>query len=102
MYNVEVLNFVKEDDQDTVDQEEAVFDEHVNRVAELIERLEEFEFPNKIPSTPSTSPDSSSKLAKWWRYIDKQKEATATSTHSPPVGAEPNSAFKSVRRISMR
>ena len=58
-----------------MDQEEAVFDEHVNRVAELIERLEEFEFPDEIPSTPSTAPDSSSKLAKRLRYIEQQKEA---------------------------
>ena len=36
--HLEVLNFIKEHDQDTVDQEEAVFDEHVNRVAELIKR----------------------------------------------------------------
>ena len=86
--HLEVLNFVKEDDQDTVDQEEALFDEHVNRVAEFIERLEAFEFPDKTPSTPTTAPDSSSKLVKRLRYIDQQKEATAKSMHSPPVGTE--------------
>ena len=84
--HLEVLNFVKEDNQDTVDQEEAIFNEHVNRVAELIERLEEFEFPEKMPSTSTTAPDSSSKLSKRLQYIEQQKEATATSMHSPPVG----------------
>ena len=47
--HLEDLNFVKEDNQ--VDQKEAVFDEHVNRVAELIECFEEFELPEKMPST---------------------------------------------------
>ena len=42
----------------------------------------------KIPSTLSTAPNSSRKLAKRLRYIDQQKEATATSMHSPPVGTE--------------
>ena len=36
--HLEVFNFVKQDGQDTEDQEEAAFDEHINRVAELIER----------------------------------------------------------------
>ena len=92
-HHLEVLNFVKEDDQDTVDQEEAVFNEHVYRVAEVIERLEEFEFSDKIPSTPSTAPNSSSKLAKQLRYIDQQKEATSTSMHSPPVGTKAHPKF---------
>ena len=35
---LELLNLVKEDDQDTADQEEAVFNKHVNQAAELIER----------------------------------------------------------------
>ena len=51
--HLEVLYFINEDDQDTVWQEEAVFDEHMNRVIELIERLEQFELQNKTPSTPS-------------------------------------------------
>ena len=53
--HLEIVNFVKENDQNTVDQEEALFDEYVNHVAELIERLEKFEFSDKIPSTPMTA-----------------------------------------------
>ena len=49
---------MKEKDQDPVDQEELVFDEHFNWVPELIERLEQFEFREKIPSTPTTAPNS--------------------------------------------
>ena len=56
-------------------------------MAELIERLEAFEFPDKTP-TLMTAPDSSSKLVKWLQYIDQQKEATAKSMHSTPIGTE--------------
>ena len=102
-HHLKVLNFIKQDDQDTADlKEEAVFNKHVNRVAKLIERLEEFEFPAKIPSTPAT------KLAQQLRYIKQQKDVTATFMHSPPVGGEAHpklwnnvpKAYQCVKRIN--
>ena len=38
--HVEVLNFIEAEDTATLESEEAVFDEHVDRVTEIIERLD--------------------------------------------------------------
>ena len=40
---MEVLDFIEEEDQVALNSEEKVFDEHVNRVADIIERLEKLE-----------------------------------------------------------
>ena len=40
---MEVLDFIEEEDQTTLDAEEKVFDEHVNRVSDIMERLEKLE-----------------------------------------------------------
>ena len=45
--HLEVLNFIDADDQDTLTLEEAVFDEHVNRVEELVERIAQLDIPDK-------------------------------------------------------
>ena len=75
--SLEVLNFIEEEDQDTLSQDEAVFDEHVNRVAELVERMEQLDIPEKASSTPTrtTAPHSFCKLAKRLKYIKQQREA---------------------------
>ena len=59
--HLEVLKFVTEEDEDTLQREETVFDEHANRVTELIERLERIKTSDKPPSssTPITVPDHS-------------------------------------------
>ena len=41
--NMEVLDFIEEEDQVALNSEEKVFDEHVNRVTYIIERLEKLE-----------------------------------------------------------
>ena len=43
----EVLNFISEEEQDALKQEEAIFDEHVNRVAKLTERIKQLKIPRK-------------------------------------------------------
>ena len=39
--HIEVLDFIEEEDQAALDSEEKVFVEHVNRVSDIIERLED-------------------------------------------------------------
>ena len=41
---LEVLDFIKEVDQAALDSKEKVFDQHVNRVSDIIERLEKLEY----------------------------------------------------------
>ena len=41
--HMEVLDFIEEEDQTALDSEEKVFDEHVNRVSDIMERLEKLE-----------------------------------------------------------
>ena len=41
--HVEVLNFIESEDRTTLDSEEKIFDEHMNRVSDLAGRLEELE-----------------------------------------------------------
>ena len=43
--HVEVLDFIKEEDKDALDAEEAIFEEHVNRVSDILEKLEHLEDP---------------------------------------------------------
>ena len=73
--HLEVLNFIQEEDQETLSQEEAVFDEHITRVAELIGRIEQLDIPEREAHVSSqittTAPDSSGKLAKRLKYIEQ-------------------------------
>ena len=41
--HMEVLDFIEEEDQTTLDAEEKVFDEHVNCVSDIMERLEKLD-----------------------------------------------------------
>ena len=45
--HIEILNFIEEEDQEALNQEEAVFDEHVDRVAELTRRIKRLHIPEK-------------------------------------------------------
>ena len=46
----EVLNFIKAEDKAALDSEEAVLDEHVDRVTEIIERLKNLRTWQGLPS----------------------------------------------------
>ena len=57
--HMEVLDFIKEEDQTALDSEEKVFDEHVNRVSDIMERLEKLEelVATTEPAWPRASTD---------------------------------------------
>ena len=94
--HLEVLNFIESDDKDTVDLEEAAFDEHVNRVADIIERLEQLEETEASVASPTVVvqpaavADPSLSLLKRLRYLNQEKEAIIESVRSPPTGPEAN------------
>ena len=56
---MEVLDFIEEEEQTTSDAEEKVFDEHVNRVSDIMERLEKLEDLGAVtePVRPHVSTD---------------------------------------------
>ena len=88
--HLEVLDLIEGEDEDTLKQEEEVFDEHINRVAELIERLEQIDISREVTATRSTTaePDSSGRLTKRLKFLEQQGEVIAKSTRSPPSGTE--------------
>ena len=90
--HVEVLNFIEEEDQEALNQEEAVFDEHVDRVAELTRRIERLRIPEKEAHVSSpittTAPNPSVTLVKRLKYIEQQRDVIARSLRSPPPGTE--------------
>ena len=55
--HVEVLNYIEAEDTAALDAEEKIFDEHVNRVSEIIERLGELE--DLVATTESLRPPAS-------------------------------------------
>ena len=57
--HVEVLNFIKAEDTAALESEKAVFDEHVDRITELIERLEQLE--DQVRTTEPVMPHKSDK-----------------------------------------
>ena len=95
--HLEVLSFIQEEDQETLTQEEAVFDEHVNRVSELVERVEQLDIPEKEVrvSSPITTtvPNPSGTLGKRLKYIEQQREEIAIAMRSPPTGTEEHPRF---------
>ena len=44
-WHIEVLNLIKEEDQETLDSGEKIFNKHVNRVSDIIERLDKTRGP---------------------------------------------------------
>ena len=58
-HHVEVLNFIEAEDTAALESEEAVFDEHVDRVAELIEWLVQLE--DHVGTTEPVMPHASDK-----------------------------------------
>ena len=57
--HLEVLNFIPAEDTAALESEEAVFDEHVDRVTEIIEWLEQFE--DLVGTTEPVMPHTSGK-----------------------------------------
>ena len=88
--HLEVLNFIESEDRTTLDSEEKIFDEHVNRVSDLIERLEELEMTESPVSTPTVVADPSLVLIKRLRYMDQEKAAIVEAVQSPPPGTDPD------------
>ena len=88
--HLEVLNFVTEQDEDTLQQEETVFDEHVNQVTELIKRLEHIKASGRASSSSISTmiPDHSSNLEKRLKVLVQQRETIAASMLSPPAGTK--------------
>jgi len=88
--HLEVLNFIESEDQTTLDSEEKIFDEHVNRVSDLVERLEELEVTESPVATPSVVhvADPSLVLIKRLRYMDQEKAAIVEAVRSLPPGPE--------------
>ena len=85
--HLDVLDFIEEEDADTLTKEETVFDKHVDIVAELMERIERLTVPKEAASAPTMpmAPDLSGKLAKRLKHIEQQKEMITTSMLSPPA-----------------
>ena len=73
--HLEVLDLIEVGDQDTLKQEEAVFDERVNKAAELIERLEQLDILREATATRSTTaaPDFPGKLAKRLKFSSNKR-----------------------------
>ena len=57
--HVEVLNFIEAEDKTALDSGEAIFDEHVDRVSGIIERLEQLD--DLIVTTEPVMPHASDK-----------------------------------------
>ena len=108
--HIEVLDFIESEDQTTLNDEETIFEEHVNRVADIIERLELLEEDVELVAPPTvhgesvasptvrgesvSSPtvvvDPSHGLAKRLRYMDREKEAIVEAVRSTPKGPDAN------------
>ena len=58
-HHVEVLNFIAAEDSAALETEEAIFDEHVDRVTEFFQRLEQLE--DRLGTTKPVMPHASVK-----------------------------------------
>ena len=78
--HMEVLDFIEEEDQTALDAEEKVFDEHVNRVSDIMERLEKLEEPvaTTEPMRPHASTDPK-EAASWSMRNQKRLKYLKTS-----------------------
>ena len=74
--HVEVLNFIAAEDTTALESEEAVFDEHVDRVTEFIEQLEQLE---DLVGTTEKGETLYRQLAKW---LSQEPADPPTTTHS--------------------
>ena len=70
--HIEVLNFIVAEDTAALETEEAIFDEHMDRVTEFIEQLEQLE--DLIGTTEPVMPHASDK-GYGWAEVRSIKEA---------------------------
>ena len=82
--HVEVLNLIESGDQDTLDLEEEVFDKHVNRVADILERLWKLEEMEVLVAPAVAEPSHG--LVKRLRYSNQEKETIIEDIWSLPSG----------------
>ena len=85
--HLEVLNFIDEGDQDSLDAEESVSDEHGNRVMESLERLEQLETVEESVSF-TTATDPSRNFLRRLQYLGKERDENIASTRSLPSEPE--------------
>ena len=79
-----------------------IFDEHLNRVSDLVEWLEELEVTDATEATPVVVADPSLVLIKRLRYIDQEKAAIIEAWRSPPPGPELGKSTSVAARKSER
>ena len=87
--HLEVLDFIKEEDQEALDAEETISDEHGNRVLEIVERLEQLESIEESEPLLTAATDPSRSLIKRLRYLEQKKEVMIESAKE--VVSEPES-----------
>ena len=75
--HVQVLDFINEEDKETLDSEEAVFEKHVDRVSDILERLEQLKEP-AITTEPVTIPTPSVDSARPGSIIDGSEPASGS------------------------
>ena len=85
--HLEVLDFIDEEDQDSLEAEESVCDEHGNRVMELLERLEQLEVVEESVSS-ATASDPLRNLMRQLQYLGQEKDSIIASTRSLPSEPE--------------
>ena len=69
---MEVLDFIEEEDLTALDSEEKVFDEHVNRVSDIMERLEKLE--ELVATTHPVRPHASTDRSGSCQRVDEESE----------------------------
>ena len=72
--DLKVLNFIKENDQETLGAEETVSDEHGSCVMELMESLEQLETEEESESHSTTGTDTKRSLINRLHYLEQKKE----------------------------
>ena len=87
--HLEVLDFIKEEDQEALDAEETVSDKHGNRVMEIVERLEQLESIEESEPLLTAATDPSRSLIKRLGYLEQKKEVIIESAKE--VVSEPES-----------
>ena len=74
--HLEVLDFIKEEDQEALDAEETISDEHGNHVMEIVERLEQLEaIEESEPLLTAATDPSRSLLIKRLCYLERKERS---------------------------
>ena len=78
--HLEILNYIKEEDQDALDAEEKVYNAHGSRVMEIVERSEQLEVVEESVSLPTVlAVDPSLGLTKRLQYQEQEKQSIIES-----------------------